>query len=91
MIDDGCSKDAEKKRFSFLCDASSLKKMSVCFFLIFLALVTDGYPSDQDEVYALFMIMLNGENWKMQAIVWKYLVVSFSNMLLGEIEGELQL
>eukprot|EP00434_Breviolum_minutum_P042189 symbB.v1.2.037537.t2/scaffold5565.1/size25819/2 len=27
------------------------------------------------------MIMLNGENWKMQAIVWKYLVVSFSNML----------
>jgi len=32
-------------------------------------------------VYALFMIMLNGENWKMQAIVWKYLVVSFSNML----------
>lgn len=32
-------------------------------------------------VYALIMIMVKGESWRMQAIVWKYLVVSFSNML----------
>ena len=35
------------------------------------------------QVYALIMIMVKGESWRMQAIVWKYLVVSFSNMCRG--------
>ncbi|CAK9055559.1 Adenosine 3'-phospho 5'-phosphosulfate transporter 1 (PAPS transporter 1) (Solute carrier family 35 member B2) [Durusdinium trenchii] len=32
-------------------------------------------------VYALFMITCKGESWRKQATLWKYVVVSFSNML----------
>ena len=40
-------------------------------------------PELSSQVYALIMIMVKGESWRMQAIVWKYLVVSFSNMCRG--------
>ena len=39
-----------------------------------------SHQSTSYQVYALLMIMVKGETWRMQAIIWKYLVVSFSNM-----------
>ena len=45
-------------------------------------------PELSSQVYALIMIMVKGESWRMQAIVWKYLVVSFSNMCRGSWRGK---